>query len=59
MAGRLPASGLARAFWLLRRCLLRAGELTCHGDDPFFLSLPEILDVLHRAESPLSAVPGR
>ncbi len=52
-------SELARAFWLLRTWLLRAGELTGHGDDLFFLSLPEILDVLHRAESPLSAVPGR
>jgi len=52
-------SELARAFWLLRTWLLRAGELTGHGDDVFFLSLPEILDVLHRAESPLSAVAGR
>ena len=52
-------SELARAFWLLRTWLLRAGELTAHGDDLFFLSLPEILEVLHGAESPLSAVPGR
>jgi phosphohistidine swiveling domain-containing protein len=52
-------SDLARAFWLLRTWLLCAGELTGHGDDLFFLSLPEILDVLHRDESPLSAVPGR
>ncbi len=52
-------SELARAFWLLRAWLLRAGELTGHGDDLFFLSLTEILDVLHRDESPLSAVPGR
>ena len=52
-------SELARVFWLLRTWLLRAGELTGHGDDLFFLSLPEILDVLHRVESPLSAVPGR
>jgi rifampicin phosphotransferase len=52
-------SELARAFWLLRVWLVRAGELTGHGDDLFFLSLPEILDVLHRDESLLSAVPGR
>ena len=52
-------SELARAFWLLRTWLLRAGELTGHGDDLFFLSVPEILDVLHRDESPLSAVPDR
>jgi phosphohistidine swiveling domain-containing protein len=52
-------SELARAFWLLRVWLVRAGELTGHGDDLFFLSLPEILDVLHRDETPLSAVPGR
>ncbi len=52
-------SELARAFWLLRAWLLRAGELTGHGDDLFFLSRPEILDVLRRDESPLSAVPGR
>ena len=52
-------SELARSFWLLRAWVLRAGELTGHGDDLFFLSLPEILDVLHGDESPLSAVPGR
>jgi phosphohistidine swiveling domain-containing protein len=52
-------SELARAFWLLRVWVVRAGELTGHGDDLFFLSLPEILDVLHRDESLLPAVPGR
>jgi rifampicin phosphotransferase len=52
-------SELARAFGLLRAWLVRAGELTGHGGDLFFLSLPEILDVLHGDESPLSAVPGR
>jgi rifampicin phosphotransferase len=52
-------SELARVFWLLRTWLLRAGELTGHGHDLFFLSVPEVLDVLHRDESPLSAVPGR
>jgi len=52
-------SELARAFWVLRVWLVRAGELTGHGDDLFFLSLPETLDVLHGDESPLPAVPGR
>ena len=59
VSGREGArSELARAFWLLRAWLVRA-ELTGHGGDLFFLSLHEILDVLHRDESPLSAVPGR
>jgi phosphohistidine swiveling domain-containing protein len=52
-------SETARSFWLLRTWVLRAGELTGHGDDLFFLSLPEILGVLHGDQSPLSAVPGR
>ncbi len=52
-------SELARSFWLLRVWLLRAGELTGHGDDLFFLSLQEILDVLHGDWAPLSEVPGR
>jgi pyruvate,water dikinase len=52
-------SEVARSFWVLRAWVLRAGELTGHGDDLFFLSLPEVLDVLHSADSPLSAVPGR
>lgn len=52
-------SELARSFWLLRAWVLRAGSLTGHGDDLFFLSLQEILDVLGGDQSPLSAVPGR
>jgi phosphohistidine swiveling domain-containing protein len=52
-------SELARSFWVLRAWVLRAGELTGHGDDLFFLSLPEILDVLRGGPSPLAAVPGR
>jgi phosphohistidine swiveling domain-containing protein len=52
-------SEMARSFWVLRAWVLRAGELTGHGDDLFFLSLPEILDTLHGDRSPLSAVPRR
>jgi phosphohistidine swiveling domain-containing protein len=52
-------SEVARSFWLLRAWVLRAGELTGHGGDLFFLSLPEILGVLRGGQSPLSAVPGR
>src|ERR1700729_4410713 len=37
----------ARGFWLLRGWVLAGGELTGHGDDLFFLSLPETLGVLH------------
>lgn len=52
-------SELARSFWLLRTWVLRAGELTGHGDDLFFLSLPQTLTVLRGDQSPLAAVPGR
>jgi pyruvate,water dikinase len=52
-------SELARSFWLLRTWVLRAGELTGHGEDLFFLSLQEILTVLGGDQSPLAAVPGR
>jgi len=39
--------------------VLRAGELTGHGDDLFFLSLPETLSALRGDQSPLVEVPGR
>ena len=52
-------SELVRSMWVLRAWVLRAGELTGHGDDLFFLSYPEILDVLAGDRSPLSAVPAR
>jgi rifampicin phosphotransferase len=52
-------SELVRSMWVLRAWVLRAGELTGHGDDVFFLSYPEILDVLRGDRSPLSAVPAR
>jgi len=52
-------SELARAFWVLRAWVIRAGELTGRDDDLFFLSYQEILDVLRGDEAPLSSVPGQ
>ncbi|MFC4531260.1 PEP/pyruvate-binding domain-containing protein [Sphaerisporangium dianthi] len=55
-------SEVVRAFWTLRAYVLRAGEITGHGDDLFFLSADEILAVLDAGSpggSPLAAVAGR
>ncbi|MQA04596.1 MAG: pyruvate, phosphate dikinase [Streptosporangiales bacterium] len=52
-------SEVIRSFWVLRAWVLRAGELTGHGDDLFFLTLEEILAVLDGDESALAAVPRR
>ncbi|HUR03505.1 MAG TPA: PEP/pyruvate-binding domain-containing protein [Nonomuraea sp.] len=48
-----------RAFWVLRAFMLRAGQLTGHGDDLFFLYLEEILGLLHGDASWLDRVPVR
>ncbi|MFI9593149.1 PEP/pyruvate-binding domain-containing protein [Nonomuraea sp. NPDC052265] len=48
-----------RAFWVLRAFVVRAGELTGHGDDLFHLYLEEILDVLRGDASALDLVPVR
>ncbi|GAT69976.1 pyruvate phosphate dikinase [Planomonospora sphaerica] len=48
-----------RSFWVLRDFVLRAGELTGHGDDLFFLTIDEILDVLRGGRRPLSSVAER
>ncbi|MBB2912085.1 pyruvate,water dikinase [Streptosporangium becharense] len=45
-------SEVVRAFWALRAFVLRAGELTGHGDDLFFLSIQEILAVLRGGDAP-------
>ncbi|MFJ3921909.1 PEP-utilizing enzyme [Streptomyces sp. NPDC090022] len=50
---------VARVFWLLRAFVLRAGEVTGHGEDLFFLPVEEILRVLDGDEEPLAAVPSR
>jgi rifampicin phosphotransferase len=55
----LARTEVARSFWVLRAWLLRAGELTGHGDDMFFLDVAEILSVLRGEPAPLQAVPGR
>ncbi|WP_030916490.1 PEP/pyruvate-binding domain-containing protein [Streptosporangium amethystogenes] len=52
-------SEVMRAFWALRAFVLRAGELTGHGDDLFFLRIEEILAVLRRDASPLEKVTVR
>jgi rifampicin phosphotransferase len=49
----------ARALWVLRAFILRAGELTGHGEKLFFLSLEEILAVLSADDTTLSSVPDR
>ncbi|MEU1389713.1 MULTISPECIES: PEP/pyruvate-binding domain-containing protein [unclassified Nonomuraea] len=48
-----------RAFWVLRAFVVRAGELTGHGDDLFHLYLEEILDVLRGDTSALARIPVR
>ncbi len=52
-------SEVIRAFWVLRSFVLRAGELTGHGDDLFLLSIDEILTVLGGDDAPLALVPKR
>jgi pyruvate,water dikinase len=48
-----------RAFWVLRAFALRAGELTGQGDDVFYLSLEELLDLLRGNAAALGKVPAR
>ncbi|SEL72341.1 PEP/pyruvate-binding domain-containing protein [Nonomuraea pusilla] len=48
-----------RAFWVLRAFVLRAGELTGHGDDLFHLYLDELLSVLRGSSAPLEKVAVR
>lgn len=48
---------MVRAFWVLRAFVLRAGELTGHGGDLFFLPVEDIVAVLDGDESPLTRVP--
>ncbi|MEU8378847.1 PEP/pyruvate-binding domain-containing protein [Streptosporangium sp. NPDC048865] len=52
-------SEVIRAFWALRAFVLRAGELTGHGDDLFFLSIQEILTVLRGDDAPTARVAVR
>ena len=52
-------SEVARSAWVARTWVLRAGELTGHGDDLFFLELPETVDLLRGEPGPLAKVPAR
>ncbi|MGI5270147.1 PEP/pyruvate-binding domain-containing protein [Nonomuraea sp. CA-218870] len=52
-------SEVVRAFWMLRAYVLRAGELTGHGDALFFLDREEIAAVLRGDTAPLAEVPVR
>ncbi|MEU7915865.1 PEP/pyruvate-binding domain-containing protein [Microbispora bryophytorum] len=52
-------SEVVRAFWVLRAFVLRADELTGHGDDLFHLYLDELLAVLGGDATPLERVPVR
>ncbi|WP_436497828.1 PEP/pyruvate-binding domain-containing protein [Actinokineospora sp. HUAS TT18] len=52
-------SEMVRAFWVLRAFVLRAGELTGHGADLFFLPIDDIVAVLDGDESPLAQVPAQ
>ncbi|MDP9845453.1 PEP/pyruvate-binding domain-containing protein [Streptosporangium lutulentum] len=49
-------SEVVRVFWALRAFVRRAGELTGHGDDLFFLSIQEILALLRGDDAPLEQV---
>ena len=55
----MARSELIRAFWVLRAFALRAGVLTGQGDDIFFLSIDEILNVLRGDQAPLALIPSR
>ncbi|MFD0202847.1 MULTISPECIES: PEP/pyruvate-binding domain-containing protein [Saccharothrix] len=52
-------SEFARTFAVLRAFLVRAGEVTGHGDALFFLPIEETLRVLDGDETPLASVPAR
>jgi pyruvate,water dikinase len=52
-------SEVARSAWVVRTWVRRAGALTGHGDDPFFLELPETFGLLRGDPAPLAKVPAR
>ncbi|MBP2328554.1 pyruvate,water dikinase [Kibdelosporangium banguiense] len=52
-------SEVMRAFWVLRAFVVRAGELTGHGEDVFHLYLEELLDLLRGNAIGLGRVPVR
>jgi pyruvate,water dikinase len=52
-------SEVIRVFWALRTFVQRAGTITGHGDDLFFLSIDEILALLGGDAAALAHVPAR
>jgi rifampicin phosphotransferase len=52
-------SEAARSAWVARTWVRRAGQLTGHGDDLFFLELPETVGLLRGDPAPLAKVPAR
>ena len=52
-------SEVVRSVWVARTWVRRAGELTGHGDDLFFLELPEVFGLLGGERALLDLVPGR
>ena len=52
-------SEVVRSVWVARTWVRRAGELTGHGDDLFFLELPEVFELLRGERAVLEQVPGR
>jgi len=52
-------SEYVRDRWMVRLFAVRAGELTGLGDDVFFLTLDELLDVLSGDEVPIHHIPAR
>jgi len=52
-------SEMMRGFWMVRDFVVRAGAVTGHGDDLFFLRIDEILDVLRGSRRPLAQVAKR
>jgi phosphohistidine swiveling domain-containing protein len=52
-------SEYVRDRWLVRTFALRAGELTGLGEDVFYLTLDEVLDVLSGGETVIHQIPAR
>ncbi len=52
-------SEYVRDRWLVRAFALRAGQLTGLGDDVFFLTLDNVLDVLSGNETAIASIPAQ
>jgi pyruvate,water dikinase len=52
-------SEFTRLVWVARVWALRAGELTGIGDGAFFLTYPELLDLLAGRDAPVATIPAR